>query len=86
MGEEVARSIHDHMGAAMRPEEKVAFARAIAENPLFAELMNDMEKAAVNRCVNAAPMAAEVRAIRKFRSSITSMSEDASATNTGAPA
>lgn len=78
----------------MRPEEKVAFARAMIENPLFTQIMNDMEKSAVDHCVMAKPedhetraaMAAEVRAIRKFRRSITSMIEDASAPNTSAPA
>lgn len=78
----------------MRPDEKVACARAMLDNPLFTDLMNDMEKSAVDRCINALPiaheeraaMAAEVRAIRKFRSLITSLIEEAIAPNTSAPA
>lgn len=78
----------------MRPEEKVAWARAMLDNPLFTELMDEMEKTAVDQCVNAKPtdhetraaMAAEVRAIRKFRQKITGLIEEASAVHTGAPA
>lgn len=78
----------------MRPEERAAFARAMIENPLFTQIMNDMEKHAVDHCVMAKPedhetraaMAAEVRAIRKFRQKITSAIEEANAPNTSAPA
>lgn len=78
----------------MRPEEKVACARAMLDNPLFALLMDEMEKTAVDQCVNAKPidhetraaMAAEVRAIRKFRQKMTSLVEEAQARNTAAPA
>lgn len=78
----------------MRPEEKVACARAMLDNPLFALLMDEMEKSAVDQCVNAKPidhetraaMAAEVRAIRKFRQKMVSLVEEAQAGNIGAPA
>lgn len=78
----------------MRPEEKVACARAIQDNPLFDELMGEMEKSAIDRCVMADPtdhetraaMAAEVRAIRKFRQKIRILIEEAQAGNTNAPA
>ena len=56
--------------------------------------VDEMEKTAVDQCVNAKPidhetraaMAAEVRAIRKFRQKITGLIEEASAVHTGAPA
>ena len=78
----------------MRPEERVACARAMQDNPLFGELMDELEKAAIDQCVNAKPadnetraaMAAEVRAIRKFRQSIRILMDEASASNNRAPA
>ncbi|KQS79042.1 hypothetical protein ASG25_10675 [Rhizobium sp. Leaf384] len=78
----------------MRAEEKIACARALADNPLVSLLLDEMEKAAVDKCVNAAPvaheeraaMAAEVRAIRKFRLKIKATIDEANAPNTGAPA
>lgn len=78
----------------MRAEERVACARAMLDNPLFGILMDEMEKSAVDRCVNAKPvdhetraaMAAEVRAIRKLRNAITVLVEEANAPNTSAPA
>ena len=78
----------------MRPEEKVACARAMLDNPLFGLLMDEMEKSAVDQCVNAKPvdhetraaMAAEVRAIRKFRQKMTSLVDEAQAGTIGAPA
>jgi hypothetical protein len=78
----------------MRPEEKVACARAMQDNPLFSALMDEMEKTAVDQCVNAKPidhdtraaMAAEVRAIRRFRQKIRGLIDEASAPSPVAPA
>ena len=78
----------------MTPEQKIAAARAILDNPLFSELMDEMEKSAVDRCVSADPtdnetraaMAAEVRAIRKLRRNISGLVDEASAAHQGAPA
>ncbi|HET6407933.1 MAG TPA: hypothetical protein VFG14_08635 [Chthoniobacteraceae bacterium] len=57
-------------------------------------LMDELEKTAIDRCVNASPtdndlraaMAAEVRAIRKFRQSISVLIDEASAPQARAPA
>lgn len=78
----------------MRPEEKVACARAMLDNPLFSKFMDEIETTAIDQCVNAKPtddetraaMAAEVRAIRKLRQKITSLIEEANAPNLVAPA
>lgn len=78
----------------MRPEERVACARAMLDNPLYHELMDELEKVAVDQCVNAKPvdhetraaMAAEVRAIRKLRQKISVLVDEASASHQGAPA
>lgn len=78
----------------MRSEERIACARAMLDNPLFGILMDEMEKTAVDRCVNAQPvdhetraaMAAEVRAIRRLRTSITVLVNEANVPTTSAPA
>jgi hypothetical protein len=62
----------------MKPEDRIAVARALVDNPLFERLMDELEAAAVNGCINAkltdhdtrATFAAEARAIRNFRSKL----------------
>jgi len=78
----------------MKPEEKKAAARALLENPLFERLMDELESAAINGCVNAkltdhetrAAFAAEARAIRNFRGKLKFLTEQTKAEGTGAPA
>lgn len=81
----------------MTPEEllrrRAAAMRSMVEIPYFNELWDDLERAAVNACINAAPTdhetraayAAEARAIRKFRSKLNFVLEEAKAAN-NAPA
>ncbi|MCA1403706.1 hypothetical protein I6F26_03700 [Ensifer sp. IC3342] len=79
----------------MRQEDKTAAARVLLDMPLFHLLMDELETAAVNGCVNAkntdhdarAAFAAEVRAIRNFRSKLKFLAEgQANADGKGAPA
>lgn len=78
----------------MRDAEKIAAARELLSNPLFHLLMDDIETAAVNTCVNAKPAdhetraagAAEVRAIRTLRSKLNHLSGEATASVNQAPA
>lgn len=78
----------------MKPEEKQSAARALLDNPLFGRLMDELEAAAINACVNAkltdhetrAAFAAEVRTIRNFRGKLKFLTEQAKAEGTGAPA
>lgn len=78
----------------MRDEEKTAAARALLDNPLFHLLMDDIEAAAINGCINAkvtdhetrAGYAAEVRAIRNLRSKLNHLSAEAKAGANRAPA
>lgn len=78
----------------MRPEEKISAARALVDNPLFDRLMDELEAAAINGCVNAkltdhetrAAFAAEVRAIRNFRGRLKFLMEQGKAEGTNAPA
>lgn len=80
----------------MTQEEKQAAARAMLDNPLFHAVMDDLEAAAINGCINApvtddetrAAFAAEARAIRKFRSKLKFLAaeEQAKADGKGAPA
>ncbi|WOS61338.1 hypothetical protein [Sinorhizobium fredii] len=78
----------------MRPEEKISAARALVDNPLFDRLMDDLETAAINGCVNAkltdhetrAVFAAEVRAIRNFRGKLRFLTEQGKAEGTNVPA
>ncbi len=79
----------------MKPEEKRAAAKAMLDNPLFHLVMGDLEEAAINGCINAPvtddetrrAYAAEVRAIRKFRSKLKFLAEEqATADGKGAPA
>jgi hypothetical protein len=78
----------------MRDEVKRAEARALLDNPLFNLLMDEIETAAINGCVNAKPTdhearaayAAEVRAIRNFRSKLNYLGVEAKADGNRAPA
>jgi len=78
----------------MTPTEKTAAARALLDMPLFHLLMDELEMAAVNGCINApitdhetrAAFAAEARAIRNFRSKLKFLTEQAKADGKGAPA
>jgi Mg-chelatase subunit ChlI len=75
-------------------DERTAAARALLDNPLFERLMDELEAAAINGCVNAkltdhetrAAFAAEARAIRNFRGKLRFLREQARAGGTGAPA
>lgn len=68
---------------------RAAEARQMLDIPLFNELWDEIEKSAVNACIGAAPTdhetrsayAAEVRAIRKFRSKLNFIFEEAKAAN-----
>ncbi|MDK1373358.1 MULTISPECIES: hypothetical protein [unclassified Sinorhizobium] len=78
----------------MKPEERTAAARALIDNPLFDRLMDELEAAAINGCVNAkitdhesrAAFAAEARAIRNFRGKLKFLTEQARTEGTSAPA
>jgi hypothetical protein len=78
----------------MHPDERTAAARALLDNPLSERLMDELEAAAINGCVNArltdhetrAAFAAEVRAIRNFRGKLKFLTEQAKTEGTGAPA
>ncbi|ASY63478.1 hypothetical protein SJ05684_c20360 [Sinorhizobium sojae CCBAU 05684] len=78
----------------MPSNEKAAAARALLDNPLFERLMDELEGAAINGCLNAkltdhetrAAFAAEARAIRNFRAKLKFMAEQAKTEGTGAPA
>ena len=79
----------------MKPEDKRAAARDMLANPLFHHIMDELETAAINGCINAplvddetrAAFAAEARAIRKFRGKLKFLAEEqANADGKGAPA
>ncbi|WP_085032313.1 hypothetical protein [Ensifer aridi] len=79
----------------MRQEDKTAAARVLLDTPLFHLLMNELETAAVNGCINAkitdhetrAAFAAEARAIRNFRGKLKFLAEgQANADGKEAPA
>lgn len=78
----------------MREEDRIAYARDLASNPLFISIMDDIEATAINGCVNAkttdhetrAAYAAEVRAIRNLRSRLNHLTEEAKVSAKGAPA
>jgi hypothetical protein len=79
----------------MRQKDKTAAARVLLDMPLFHLLMDELEMAAVNGCVNAkntdhdarAAFAAEVRAIRNLKGKIKFLAEgQSSADGKGAPA
>ena len=79
----------------MNTEDRIAAARVLIDMPLFHLLMDELETAAVNGCVNAkhtdhetrAAFAAEVRAIRNFRGKLKFLAEgQANADGKEAPA
>jgi Mg-chelatase subunit ChlI len=77
----------------MKSEDKIAAARALLDNPLFDRLMDELEAAAINGCINAkltdhdtrAAFAAEARAIRNFHGKLRFLAEHATAEGTNAP-
>lgn len=62
----------------MTPQERAGLARSILDNPLFADVLDALERSAIDRCINAphtdhetrAAFAAEARAIRAFRANL----------------
>lgn len=72
----------------MTDEERQRAAQAILNIPFYNELWDEIEQAAINACIGAAPTdhekradyALEARAIRRVRSRIASIAEQASAT------
>lgn len=78
----------------MKPDERTAAARTLLDNPLFHRLMDELEAAAINGCINAkvtdhetrAAFAAEARAIRNFRGKLKFLTEQARTEGTSAPA
>lgn len=78
----------------MTDEEKQRAAQAILSVPYFNALWDEIEQAAINACINAEytdhekrqAMAAEVRAIRKVRDRLKSISEQSAQPRRSAPA
>lgn len=78
----------------MHLDEKAAAARALLDDPLFERLMDELEAAAINGCVNAkltdhetrAAFAAEARAIRNLRGKLKFLAEQPKGEGTDAPA
>lgn len=78
----------------MTPERKKALARALHDNELLPIILDEIETAAINKCVGADPvdhetraaMAAEVRAIRNFRRKLNAITGEANAGENRAPA
>lgn len=77
----------------MTQDDRAALAEQIAKNPLVSIILSELEQSAVDRCINAAmtdhetrsAAAAEVRAIRAFRSKLEASLRDNRPTK-GAPA
>lgn len=77
----------------MTPQERKSLAETILSNPLTDDILDGLERDAVDRCVNApwtdhelrAAAAAEVRAIRAFRANLEACLRDNSPRK-GAPA
>jgi hypothetical protein len=74
--------------------DRARAAQAALEIPLFTEVLDDLEKAATNHCI-LAPInddetrrnaAAEVRAIRKLRSTLEAIAREGQSTSRTAPA
>lgn len=65
----------------MNAEAKAKLAEQLLQNPLFDEVMNKLERDAIENCINApltddhlrAAAAGEVRAVRNFRSACETM-------------
>ncbi|WP_337267502.1 hypothetical protein [Oryzifoliimicrobium ureilyticus] len=78
----------------MRQEEKLAGARLLLDSAVAGLLLDEMEAAAINQCIQARPeddatraaFAAEARAIRTFRRKLALMAEDVAQGQAGAPA
>lgn len=71
----------------MKDAERLAYAQDLLNSPLVMELLDRLENNAVNACVTASPTdhegraayAAEVRAVRSFRSKLKLIPEQAKA-------
>lgn len=69
----------------MTDDEKRSAAQAVLSIPFFNELWDELEQSAINACINAAPSehekradhALEARAIRRIRSRLASIAEQA---------
>lgn len=74
--------------------DRARAAQAALKIPLFTELLDDLEKTATNKCINAdinddetrRNAAAEVRAIRSVRSKLESIAREGQSTSRKAPA
>lgn len=75
-------------------QDRIAQATNLINTPLFHELWDEMEQAAINGCIHAKPtdhetraaFAAEARAIRNFRGKLNVIIDEAKAPRKGAPA
>ena len=74
--------------------DRARAAQTVLEIPFFTSIIDDIEKAATNQCI-LAPInddetrrnaAAEVRAIRKLRSTLEAISKEGQSTSRSAPA
>lgn len=78
----------------MRDEERIAYAQMLQDNPLLHEILEQIETAAIDACINAKPTdeatrgayAAEVRAVRNFRRKLNLAREEATDAGSQAPA
>ncbi|NTF35556.1 hypothetical protein [Agrobacterium rubi] len=78
----------------MTPEQKIAAARVLSDNPLTSLLLSELEHDAIDRIIGADPKdhdtraayAGEVRAVRNFREKLNLLLEEATASGTSAPA
>lgn len=78
----------------MTPTDRARAAQAALEIPLFLDVMNEIEQAAVNACLNAKyndhesrqHHALEAMAVRKLRSKLEAISKEGQSTSRSAPA
>lgn len=78
----------------MTPEQRVARARALLEDPLFIELINEFEASAIDAAIYAKPTdhdarqaaCVEAKAIRDFRAKLTAIVREAKLPRKDAPA
>ena len=78
----------------MTPTDRARAAQTVLEIPFFTDLLAEIEKAAIDRCLNAQinddetrrNEAAEARAVRKLRSKLEAISNEGQSTSRQAPA
>ena len=78
----------------MTPTDRARAAQTVLEIPFFTDLLAEIEKAAIDRCLNAQinddetrrNEAAEARAVRKLRSKLEAISQEGQSTSRSAPA